>query len=112
MRRPVAADLLFSLLLEISRCGWENTTMKLELESRQLDGKRRLIMPTGCPPNAAVTIQQVDEDTWLVKRHRPERRFKVVLIPTIDKLPHDSKWDKVEGTFGRAAVKKLPLPEE
>jgi hypothetical protein len=91
---------------------WDNTTMKLELESRQLDAKRRLIMPSDCPPNAAVTIQQVDEDTWIVKRRRSERQFKVVLIPAIHKLPDDPEWNKVENAFGRAAVRHLPPPEE
>lgn len=88
---------------------WESNTVKMELESRQLDGKRRLIMPADCPPNSAVTIQQVDTDTWLVQRHRPQKHFKVVLIPTVHMLPDGPAWDKVERAFGRAAVKKLPL---
>ncbi len=86
--------------------------MKLELESRQLDDKRRLIMPANCPPGAAVTIQQLDEDTWLVKRRKPAKQVKVVLVPEIHKLPADPDWDRVEVAFARAALKKLPPPEE
>lgn len=91
---------------------WEIATVKLELESRQVDGKRRLIMPQDCPPRSAVTIQQLDQETWLVKRRRPTKNYKLVLIPAIDKLPDDPKWDKVEEAFGRAAYNKLPPPEE
>ena len=86
--------------------------MKLELESRQLDQKRRLIMPADCPPNAAVTIQQVDADTFIVRLQRPEKLLKVVLIPAIHKLPDDPAWEKVESAFARAATRKLPRPEE
>ena len=86
--------------------------MKLELESRQLDGKRRLIMPADCPPGSAVTIQEIDQDTWLVKRQRASKDFKVVLIPAVHKLPDDPSWDEVEMAFGRAAVRKLPPFEE
>ena len=85
--------------------------MKTELESRQLDDKRRLIMPETCPPRSAVTIQELDQDTWLVKRHRATKDIKVVLIPALNKLPQDSAWDKVEEAFGRRAYSKLPQPK-
>jgi hypothetical protein len=98
--------------LEESLNAWENNTMKLELESRQLDGKRRLIMPAECPPGSAVTIQEIDRDTWLVKRRRASKGFKVVLVPAVHKLPEDPEWDKVEIAFGRAAVRKLAPFEE
>lgn len=84
--------------------------MKSEVESRQVDNKRRLIMPQGCPPRAAVTIQELDQDTWLVKRHRSTKDFKVVLIPAVHNLPDDPGWDKVENAFGRRAYSKLPRP--
>ena len=32
------------------------------------DDKRRLTMPRELPPKSAVTIQQLDEDSWLVTR--------------------------------------------
>ena len=85
--------------------------MKLELESRQIDSKRRLILP-GCPPGAAVTVQTIDQDTWLVKRHRPAKGMvKVVLVPVVDKLPRDPAWEKVEEAFATGAAKGLPEPE-
>jgi hypothetical protein len=64
-------------------------------------------MPDDCPPNCEVTIEQVDKDTWLVKRYRPGKNFKVVLIPAIDKVPADPEWEKVEAAFGRAAHDSL-----
>jgi len=86
--------------------------MKLELESRQVEMKRRVIMPRTCPPNAAVTIQEVDQDTWIIRRHRAEKRVKVVLIDTIHKLPDDPEWQKVESAFARSAIRRLPEPEK
>ena len=68
-------------------------------------------MPAECPPNSSVIVQQIDEDTWLVKRAREERKFKRVLIPVLDDLPDDPEWDKVEKAFGEAAWRKLPPPE-
>jgi hypothetical protein len=111
-RQAVSLCAYALIRLDLGVFGWENITMKLELESRQLDSKRRLIMPADCPPNSAVTIQQLDADTYLVKRHRKQRGFKIVLIPAIDRLPIDPAWEKVEATFARAAVKHLPKPEE
>ena len=85
--------------------------MKIELESRQVDRKRRLLMPPECPPRSAVTIQRLDQETWLVKRHRPSQNFKLVLIPVIDKLPDDPEWEKKEAALARYAASQLPEPE-
>jgi hypothetical protein len=54
-----------------------------------------------------VILEQVDEQTWLLKRYRPDRKFKMVLIPVIDHLPEDPEWTKVEEAFGRAAYEEL-----
>jgi len=77
-----------------------------------VDSKRRLVMPKECPPKAAVTIQQVDSETWIVKRQRPMKGIKVVLLPVVDRLPDDPEWEKVEGAFTRRACETLSEPEE
>ena len=68
-------------------------------------------MPPECPPNSAVTIEQLDEDTWLVKVARENKKFKRVIIPLIDDLPTDKEWEKVEKAFAKAACRNLPEPE-
>ena len=77
------------------------------MKTATLDERRRLVMPPECPPHAAVTIQQVDEDTWLVKRAREQKNFRRVLIPIVMSLPDDPEWDKVEAAFAGSAYKKL-----
>jgi hypothetical protein len=81
--------------------------MKIELEARQVDGKRRLLMPPECPPRSAVTIQRIDRETWLVKRQRPRKDYKIVVIPAIDRLSDDPEWEKVEQAFARHASQTL-----
>ena len=80
--------------------------------SATIDSKRRLVMPKECPPRSAVTIQQVDSETWIVKRRRPMKNVKVVLIPVVKRLPEDPEWDKVEAAFADAASQDLPPFEE
>jgi hypothetical protein len=87
---------------------WDIPTMT----SATVDSKRRLVMPKECPPKSAVTIQQVDSETWIVKRQRPMKDVKVVLIPIIKRLPDDPEWDRVEAAFASSTYKKLPPPEE
>jgi len=86
--------------------------MKIELESRQVDGKRRLLMPPECPPRSAVTIQRLDQETWLVKRHRPRKDYKIVVIPAIDRLSDDPEWEKTELAIARHCSQRLPPFEE
>ena len=64
--------------------------MNVRLKSANVDDRRRIVLPEDCPPNSAVTIQQLDEETWLIKRQRPRKDYKVVLIPAIQKLPDDA----------------------
>jgi hypothetical protein len=76
--------------------------------SAKLDDRRRLVMPPECPPNSAVTIDQLDEGTWLVKVTRESKKFKWFIIPVIDDLPADKEWEKVEKAFAKAACRNLP----
>ena len=80
------------------------------MRTARLDSKRRLVMPLELEPRAAVTIQSVDADTWLVKRLRPARGFKMVMVPVIGALPDHPGWEKTELKLARAASKKLPEP--
>jgi hypothetical protein len=70
-------------------------------------------MPRELPANSPVTIQQLDEDTWIVKRHKEEARKLIVLaIPFIERLPDDPAWEKKEHAFAQAAVTGLAPFEE
>ena len=82
------------------------------MKSGTVDDRRRLVMPPECPPGSAVTIQEVDKTTWLVKRHLPARDFKMVMIPVIDRLPDDPEWEKAEAAFARHASKTAIEPKE
>lgn len=82
------------------------------MKSATLDSKRRLVMPEDCPPKSLVTIQPLDANTWIVRRQLPDKKIKMIAIPIIKDLPDDPEWEKVEEAFGRAAIAKLPPPEE
>ena len=82
------------------------------MKAATLDERRRLVMPPACPPNAAVTIQQLDANTWLVKRCLPEKKIKMVSVAIIDRLPDDPEWDKVETKIVESISRRLPPPEE
>jgi hypothetical protein len=71
-----------------------------------VDDKRRVALPR-VVPGAHVTIEQLDGDTWVVRRRGTPTKLRPVLIPVIDNLPDDPEWDKVENAFGRAAFAKL-----
>jgi len=77
-----------------------------------VDNKRRITLPPGVPPHSAVTIHQVDECTWIVKRERSDRNVALVLIPVVDKLPDDPAWEKIEARIGRQLSRRLPEPVE
>ena len=82
------------------------------MKSATVDDRRRLVMPPECPPGSAVTIQELDKTTWLVQRHVPSRKFKMVVLPVIDRLPDDPEWEKTELAFAKHAARKLPPFEE
>ncbi|MEI6783017.1 MAG: hypothetical protein WCQ21_19080, partial [Verrucomicrobiota bacterium] len=87
---------------------WELPIMK----STMVDDRRRIVMPQACPPHSSVTIQQVDDTTWIIKRQLPSKDYKMILIPVIDRLPDDPEWDKVEAAFVRHAASTVSEPEE
>lgn len=60
------------------------------------DDRRRVVMPPELPAKSPVTIQQLDEDTFLVKRQRPSKKYVMIAVPVIKELKSDPKWEAVE----------------
>jgi hypothetical protein len=79
--------------------------------ARNLDNRRRLVLPETFPPGTAVIMTEVEEDTIIVRRHKPDSRFKTIVVPVIKKLPDDPDWEKTERKLAKAAKSKLPPPE-
>jgi len=76
------------------------------------DDKRRLTMPKELPPRSAVTIEHIDEDTWVVKRQKARDEFVMVAFPKIERLPDDPEWEEIERRMVAHNNKKLPPFEE
>jgi hypothetical protein len=76
------------------------------------DDKRRLTMPKELPPRSAVTIQQIDENSWLVTRQKPNTDLVVVALSTIKELPADLEWEALERRMVKHNNRKLPRFEE
>ena len=76
------------------------------------DDKRRLTMPKELPPKSAVTIQRLDENSWVVTRQRPKDHLVVVTFPRIKELPSDPEWEAVEKRMVKRNNRKLPRFEE
>lgn len=92
---------------------WDFPTMDTQqVIPATVDSRRRAVLPEGIPPGSAITYQQLDKDTWIVRRHRPSREFVVVLVRDVKHLPEDPEWDKVESAFANHAYGKLPPFEE
>jgi len=77
-----------------------------------IDSRRRLVMPPELPARSAVTVQQLDDDTWIVKRARPGKTNQVVLLPDIKKLHRDPEWEALEERITAHTTKNLPPFEE
>ena len=60
------------------------------------DSRRRLVMPPELPARSPVTVQQIDADTWLVRRAHPVKANLVALLPDIQQLPADPEWQETE----------------
>lgn len=82
------------------------------LSTTRVDSRRRVVMPTTLPPDAVVTIQQLEDDCWVVRRVRPSKQVRMISVPVVDKLPKDSNWERVETAFAGAANRELTPFEE
>ena len=69
-------------------------------------------MPRELPPRSAVTVQQLDADTWIVKRAKPAKTPMVVLLPDVKELASDTEWEKVESRIVRHSSKNVTPFEE
>ena len=75
------------------------------------DDRRRVVMPPELPARSAVTIQQLDEDTFIVRRQRTQNQLLVVLEPDVKDLPEEAEWDKKALDLAEHAWKDLPVPK-
>lgn len=82
------------------------------LTATVLDDRRRLVMPPELPARSAVVVQQIDEDTWLVKRAKSSRLKMVLLLPDVKELPRDPEWEKIEHRIVKHNNKKVTPFEE
>lgn len=76
------------------------------------DDKRRLTMPKELPPKSAVTIERLDENSWVVTRRKPKDDLVVVAFPRIKELPRDREWEAIEKRMVKRNNRKLPPFEE
>lgn len=60
------------------------------------DSRRRLVMPPELPARSPVIVEQIDEDTWVVKRARPGQAHMVLLLPDVKQLPQEAEWQETE----------------
>ena len=85
--------------------------MSVAIKSSNVDDRRRVVLPESCPPNSAVTIQELDGETWLVKRRLPANNIVMVAFEHIARLPDDPEWEKKKADLAQrssdGAVKKL-----
>ncbi len=83
-----------------------------QLHRSGLDDRRRLVLPPSFKAKSAVTIQEIDEDTILVKVAKPARHRMVMLLPDVKQMPEDPEWEKVEQEFTVASNQGLTPFEE
>jgi hypothetical protein len=69
-------------------------------------------MPPELPAKSPVTVQQIDADTWIVKRARPSKVRMVMLLPDVKKLPRDADWQKEESRIIAHTSKNVAPFEE
>ncbi len=76
------------------------------------DDRRRVVMPPELPAKSPVTIQQIDEDTWIVKRQREQTNLVFIAVPLIESLPSDPAWEAIESRMVKHNNRKLAPFEE
>ena len=86
--------------------------MRRPYYAKQIDDKRRIILPPDFRPSQEVICEQLDAYTWIIKRPRPASNVKMVAIPILHRLPDDPGWDPIESGLARAAYHRLPPPPE
>jgi len=82
------------------------------MKAAQLDDRRRLVMPPECPANSTVTVDQVDDNTWLIRRHTRTPGVKMVAIPAVRRLRDDPEWEALEEEAAQHCAKQVPPLQE
>ena len=81
-----------------------------------LDARRRLTMPPGIDPLAAVTIEHTGKDTWVVRRVRRSKTPPAILVEPLTTaqarraFAPDRKQEAFESAM--AGAQTFPPPEE
>ncbi|HTV39497.1 MAG TPA: hypothetical protein VMF08_02905 [Candidatus Sulfotelmatobacter sp.] len=86
--------------------------MVSDLKARTVDDHRRVVLPESCPAGSTVIVQQLDEDTYIVRRQRPRQHLFVVLERDVEKLRDDPDMDALGEKASKAGLKKLPKFDE
>lgn len=84
--------------------------MSAILKASTVDDRRRVVLPESFPPNSPVILQQVDADTWVVKRARSENSIVVVALERVESLPDDPEWERIEKAMAESAANHVPPP--
>ncbi|MGO8839482.1 MAG: hypothetical protein ACLP7I_12125 [Limisphaerales bacterium] len=71
------------------------------MQTSTTDDRRRIVMPAECPPNCSVSIQEIEEGTWVVKLIKDRQPYRILLLPLIERLPDDPAWEKIEAKIAR-----------
>jgi hypothetical protein len=80
------------------------------MKAAQLDDRRRVVMPPECPAGSTVTIDRLDQDTWLLRRHKRDHGLKLIAVQSVRNLPADPDREKIEAQLARHASGKLSEP--
>ena len=87
---------------------WEVPIISMTMHATVTDDRRRLVMPPELPARSAVTIQQLDGETWLVKRQIPDRQIVMVAFHNVERLPDDPQWEAMEEKIARHTSRHVP----
>jgi hypothetical protein len=101
--------------LKVREMGLDFASILWELpivEATKTDDRRRVVMPAALPAHSPVTIQQLDEDTFIVRRQRPRDQLLAVLEPDARRLAKDPQMDALAEKAARGSFKKLPKFDE
>ena len=90
---------------------WENKWDSARMTKAVLDDRKRVVLSTATP-GAHVTVEQLDQDTWVIRRYDKSVKLKRVLIPVIERLPRDAEWEKTESKIAGHIAKRIPEPKD
>jgi hypothetical protein len=76
------------------------------------DERRRLVMPPELPARSAVTVEQIDDETWVVRLQKPRKHLVAYLLPDVTEHKTDPEQDAFERRVGRHLNRSVPPFEE